>query len=71
MKEKNTLQSPAEPVQHNQSMQEWMDAAHNSEDIRDRVAVTRGLSRGVFGNLSFTDTGTVDAAASNDDAYFE
>ena len=71
MKDKNTLQPPAEPLQHDQSMQEWMDAANNSEDIRDRVAITCGLSRGVFGNLSFTGTGVIDVTSSNDDEYLE
>ena len=71
MKDKNTLQPPAEPLQHERSMQKWMDAAHNSEDIRDRVAMTCGLSRGVFGNLSFTRTGVEDGTSSNDSEYFE
>ena len=71
MKDKNTLQPPAEPLQHERSMQKWMDAAHNSEDIRDRVAMTCGLSRGVFGNLSFTGTGVEDGTSSNDSEYFE
>jgi len=33
------------------TMQQWRDAALNSADLRDRIAVTGGLSRGVFGNL--------------------
>ena len=34
-------------------MQQWLDRAQNSSDVRDRIAVADGISRGVFGSLHF------------------
>ena len=34
-------------------MQRWLDQAQNSSDVRDRIAVVDGISRGVFGSLHF------------------
>ena len=34
-------------------MQQWLDQAQNSSDVRDRIAVVDGISRGVFGSLHF------------------
>jgi len=53
-----------------ESMDDWLDDAMNSTDIRNRIAVTTGVSRGVFGRLHL---GGIEgaAAASNDDQYCE
>lgn len=48
-------------------MQQWRDAALNSADLRDRIAVTGGLSRGVFGNLHLGCSH--DTPAANDSDY--
>ena len=55
MKNQKSVQPPAEcnkPAIEG-SMQQWLDQAQNSSDVRDRIAVVDGISRGVFGSLHF------------------
>ena len=67
--DKQKLQSPAETQQPagQVSMQQWREAALSSDDIRDRIAVTGGLSRGIFGCLHFGNGPAPNA--SNDSEY--
>ena len=74
----STLLPPAEPLENSipedsgkpECMQEWLDAAMCSEDYRDRIAVTTGVSRGSFGMLAFS-VENVSTDASNDEDYGE
>jgi len=49
------------------SMQQWLDSALNSSDIRNRIAVTAGISQGAFGNLHLGVVEDPELQASNDD----
>jgi len=57
VKTKNSLLPPVECANDSDEdalrcpMEQWMDAARNSDDIRDRIAVVTGMSRGAFGQL--------------------
>ena len=83
MKNQKSLQQPQECCQSSaavesaieDAMQQWLDRAQNSSDVRDRIAVAGGISRGVFGSLHL---GAMeypefepDDAASNDGDYNE
>jgi len=52
-------------------MQQWLDRAQNSSDIRDRIAVTGGISRGVFGALHLGRVESSEVEADNDSQYNE
>ena len=67
--DKPNLQPPADIQDQvdQPTLQEWRDAALNSADLRDRIAVTGGLSRGIFGSLHLQQGH--DQPASNDSDY--
>lgn len=59
MENRLSLQPPAERDEKlcetesaiEDAMQQWISKARSSNDVRDRVAVANGVSRGVFGSL--------------------
>ena len=59
MNKRQFSQAPANPVEKSnkaesafeQTMQRWLDDVRQSNDARDRIAVARSISRGVFGRL--------------------
>ncbi len=78
MNNQKTLQlsaeSPEQPIvlqatSAQNSMQQWLDAALSSSDARDRIAVTAGISRGVFGYLHLGGSDELSPIASNDSDY--
>lgn len=52
-------------------MQQWLKDALNSSDARDRIAVTTGISKGVFGSLHLYKGISFDQDACNDSDYYE
>ncbi len=52
-------------------MQQWLNDALNSSDARDRIAVTTGVSKGVFGSLHLYKGSSFDQDACNDSDYYE
>lgn len=67
LKKPDPLQPPAkksDSIVH-EPLQQWRAEALNSTDFRDRIAVTGGISRGVFGCLHLG----ADQTASNDSDY--
>ena len=50
-------------------MQQWLDQAQNSGDVRDRIAVAGGVSRGVFGSLHLGQMKSAELESDNDDEY--
>ena len=48
-------------------MQQWLDQAQNSGDVRDRIALAGGVSRGVFGSLHLGQMESAVLESYNDD----
>ena len=79
MKNQKSLQPPAECYELSDSvessieeaMQRWLDRAQNSSDVRDRIAVADGISRGVFGALHLGRLEASELEADNDSQYNE
>lgn len=77
MKNQKSLQPPAECYEKTatesssfeESMQQWLDQAQNSGDVRDRIAVAGGVSRGVFGSLHLGQMESAELESDNDDEY--
>ncbi len=55
------------------AMQQWLKEAQSSDDVRNRIAVSEGISRGVFGSLHFSCSAhreAVDSAVDGDGESF-
>lgn len=79
MKNQKSVQPPTERNESSaaiesavdDAMQQWLDRAQNSSDVRDRIAVADGISRGVFGSLHLGRVNSSEFDVDNDSQYDE